>query len=704
MQAIHFDTDFLPARVARFAIERPNAVALVDSTGPLAWRELWAWSGRLAAALAAEGVRPGDHVVLALPRSAALVATILAVWRLRACYVPLDPALPAARLRWQAEDCGARVVVMEGGVGSAVADAAANVWSGVRVDAVANARSGVRVDAAPNAESGVAADAAANAGSGVLADAASNVKSGVVADAASNATTESSTLWLPHGVSTLDPYASRAAIDAADNIDGIPNAGPTPQSDDRIFAWPAYVIYTSGSTGRPKGVVLSHMALAAYLRGVSERLPEGVASAAYLSTPAADLGHTSLFGALWHGWTLHLIDARIAADPDAFAAYMHDHSVDLLKIVPSHLDALLQAQSPERVLPRRCLLMGGEPAPTRLAERIAALRPECRLINHYGPTETAVGVLTRAGAQSRAATLPLGKPLAHVDARIVDADGNAVPKGAAGELCIGGPSVAYGYLNRPSLTAERFVPDPDGHGARLYRTGDKSRRLPDGEFAFLGRLDDQVKIRGFRVELEEIAARLRAEHGVRDAVVIAHADGEGAALRLAAYLTAAEPLDVDAIRAHLAAELPDYMVPSSLQVLAALPLTPNGKIDRAALPAPRLDDVAHATRVEPRDDTERALAEIWKRVLKRDDIGVTDNYFEIGGDSILSLQIIAKARGAGLKLTPKQMFDYPTIEAAARVAVAVAVAASPARAGASAIQRATSVSAAMAAALTCTSS
>jgi len=642
MQAISFDTDFLPARVARFAIERPDAVALVDSTGPLIWRDLWQWSGRLAAALVAEGVRPGDRVVLALPRCTAFVAAILAVWRVRACYVPLDPALPEARLRWQAGDCGARVVM----TGAVLASGA--------LDAVVE---------------GVAADAAHATNAAIRTDGPS---------------------WLPEGATTLDPRAFRVPDDAAAKALDTTNAASSeifhhamsgPSSDDSVLIWPAYVIYTSGSTGRPKGVVLSHAALAAYLQGVSERLPEGIASAAYLSTTAADLGHTSLFGALWHGWTLHLIDADVAADPDAFAAYMHMHSIDLLKIVPSHLDALLQAQSAEWVLPRRCLVLGGEPAPTRLAARIATLRPECQLINHYGPTETTVGVLTRAGAQSRAGTLPLGKPLVHVKARIVDADGNAAPKGATGELCIGGASVAHGYLNRPSLTAERFVPDPDGNGARLYRTGDRSRRLPDGEYAFLGRLDDQVKIRGFRVEPEEVAARLRNEHGVRDAVVIAYADSDGAAPRLVAYLSAVEPLDVDAIRSRLAAELPDYMVPSSLEVLAALPLTPNGKIDRTALPAPLQENTAGAARVEPRNDAERTLIGIWKLVLKRDDIGVTDNYFEIGGDSILSLQIIARARGAGLKLTPKQMFDHPTIEAAARVAVPMKVASDHGSAG-----------------------
>jgi amino acid adenylation domain-containing protein len=592
MESNKLKTEALLIRVQEAVRTSPQASAVADVHEALDWAALWAWSGRLAAALREQGVGAGTRVALALPREVALVASILAVWRLRACYVPLDPALPAARLRWQAEDCGARVLLAH---------------------------------SAPE--------------------------------------------WLPAGVTTLAPQAWREGEQADDVIADAAD----------LVQWPAYVIYTSGSTGRPKGVEIGHAALGAYLASVSERVPEGVRSAAYISTPAADLGHTALFGALWNGWTLHLVDAQIAADPDAFAAFMQAREVDLLKIVPSHLGALMQAARPEAVLPRRCVVVGGEPAATRLAARIAALRPACVVMNHYGPTETTVGVLTRHGGESLGATLPLGTPLAHVRAAVLNKDGNPVPRGVAGELCIGGDSVASGYLNRAALTAERFVPDPRGGGGRLYRTGDKVKQLPGGEFAFLGRLDDQVKIRGYRVEPEEVAARLRLLDGVRDAVVVARRDNdeEESALRLIGYVTAQTPLDGEALRAQLAAELPDYMVPTAIGVLAALPLTANGKVDRAALPWP-LELAEHAggaaapAIVEARNDNERALLAVWREVLKSDAIGVTDNFFEVGGDSILSLQVIAKARRAGLRLTPRQMFDNPTVEGAARVAKSAA--------------------------------
>ncbi|HEY0185788.1 MAG TPA: amino acid adenylation domain-containing protein, partial [Rhodopila sp.] len=430
----------------------------------------------------------------------------------------------------------------------------------------------------------------------------------------------------------------------------------------------AYIIYTSGSTGRPKGVVVSHGALSSYVQAVLMRLPEGIGSAAYVSTPAADLGHTVLFGALWAGWTLHLISEDRAFDPDSFAAYMRAQQIDLLKIVPSHLSGLLQAADAADVLPEQCLILGGEATSAPLAARIAALKPGCRVVNHYGPTETTVGVLTREGTATAEPILPLGLPLAQARAYVLDADGNPVPPGGIGEICVGGASLAQGYLNRPGQTADRFAPDPFGApGERLYRTGDRGRRLADGEIVFLGRQDDQVKIRGYRVEPQEVTAQLRSLPGVAEAIVIARPDAQER-LRLLGYVTG-EALDPAKLREGLARVLPDYMLPSAIQVLEKLPLTRNGKIDRNALPEPGED--GQRVRVAPSTETEAQLLSIWQAVLGRDDIGVTDNFFEAGGDSILSLQVIAKARQAGLRLTPRQVFENPTIQATATLATPV---------------------------------
>ena len=429
----------------------------------------------------------------------------------------------------------------------------------------------------------------------------------------------------------------------------------------------AYIIYTSGSTGRPKGVVVSHGAVTSYLQSLLDRVPAGIASAAYVSTPSADLGHTVLLGALWSGWTLHLMGDELVFDPDGFAAYMREHNVDALKIVPSHLGALLQAATPQDVLPGRCLFVGGEATSAELAARIASLKPRCRVINHYGPTETTVGVITRAGTDTPGAALPLGRPLAHARIHLLDVDGNPAPFGVPGEICVGGASVARGYLNRPGLTADRFLPDTSSApGSRLYRTGDCGRQLASGEFEFLGRLDDQVKIRGHRVEPGEVAARLRALAGVRDAAVVARADQSGR-LRLLGYVTGTS-LDVATMRDALATDLPDHMMPA-IVILDALPLTSNGKLDRASLPEP--DDMAAGGHVAPRDRKEAILARAWQSTLKRERVSVTDNFFALGGDSILTLQVIAKARRGGLKLTPKQAFEHPTIEAAARVAILI---------------------------------
>ncbi len=443
----------------------------------------------------------------------------------------------------------------------------------------------------------------------------------------------------------------------------------------------AYLIFTSGSTGTPKGVVISHRALADYVEGLLDELAFAAdASMAMVSTVAADLGHTTLFGALCSGRTLHLLPAQCAFDPDRFAHDMRTRNVGVLKIVPSHLHALLDAQHPADVLPAHALVTGGESLPWSLVERIAALKPACRVINHYGPTEATVGALTcDTSAAARAAcrttgaqTVPLGLPLPNAYACVLDNHGASVPPGGIGELYLGGPGVARGYLRRAAATAERFVPHPFAPGERLYRTGDRVRLRVDRRLDFLGRLDDQVKIRGYRVEPGEVSAALRALDGVTQAETLA-VEHEGR-LRLASFvaLSANVRLDEPALRAALTARLPEYMVPAVLLLVAALPVTANGKVDRVALRALAAAPAAAATQGDaPQGAAEEALAAVWKEVLKAERVGRDDNFFELGGDSILVLQVIARSRKRGVRFTPKQLFDAPTLAQLARVATAV---------------------------------
>jgi amino acid adenylation domain-containing protein/non-ribosomal peptide synthase protein (TIGR01720 family) len=433
----------------------------------------------------------------------------------------------------------------------------------------------------------------------------------------------------------------------------------------------AYVIYTSGSTGQPKGVTVGHGALGNYVQAVLARLdlPEDAAGLAMVSTVAADLGHTALFGALCSGRTLHLIGAERAFDPDGFAEYMARWRVDVLKIVPSHLQVLLQAARAAEALPRHALILGGEAAHGPLLERIRSLRPDCRVVNHYGPTEATVGALVLADpAPGNAAALPLGRPLANLDALVLDAELNPLPWGAAGELYLGGAGLARGYLDRAGLTAERFLPHPRRPGERLYRTGDRARGLPDGSLEFLGRADGQVKIRGYRVEPGEVRAAILGQAEVAEAEVAAWPDPDGRA-RLCAYVVPrpGAALDGNALRGRLAGTLPDYMLPAAVMILDALPLTPNGKPDRKALPPPRID--AGDDYAAPQGATEESLARIWAEVLRVERVGRHDDFLGLGGDSILVLQIVARARKQGLKLTPKQMMEQPTI---ARVAALLA--------------------------------
>jgi amino acid adenylation domain-containing protein/non-ribosomal peptide synthase protein (TIGR01720 family) len=441
-----------------------------------------------------------------------------------------------------------------------------------------------------------------------------------------------------------------------------------------------YVVYTSGSTGKPKGVAVEHQQLLNYLHSILERLdlPEG-SSFATVSTFAADLGNTVIFPALCTGGRLHVISQERATNPEALADYCDRHPIDCLKIVPSHLNALLAASSPEKILPRQRLILGGEVLSWNLVEKLQQYKPSCQIFNHYGPTEATVGVLTYPikgePIGDKCETVPLGRPIANTQVYILDTHLRPVPIGVPGELYVGGDCLARGYLNQPELTTERFIRNPftDESGARLYKTGDLARYLSDGNTEFLGRIDYQVKIHGFRIELGEISSVLGQHPAIREAVVIAREDEPGNK-RLVAYVVsnreqAPEIALFADLRNFLKERLPEYMIPSAFVRLLALPLTPNGKVDRQALPVadivrPELEGIF----VAPRTPIEATIAGIWTSVLGLEQVGIHDNFFELGGDSILSIQIVARANQAGLQLVPKQLFEYPTIAELAAVA------------------------------------
>jgi amino acid adenylation domain-containing protein/non-ribosomal peptide synthase protein (TIGR01720 family) len=437
-----------------------------------------------------------------------------------------------------------------------------------------------------------------------------------------------------------------------------------------------YVIFTSGSTGRPKGVAVEHRQLVNYINAIWEALalPAG-SSFATVSTIAADLGNTAVFPALCKGGTLHLIAEERTTDPDALAEYCNRHPIDCLKIVPTHLSALLSAAPAAGLLPRRRLVLGGEACPWSLVEKITSLAPTCVVLNHYGPTEATVGAVTNRlddeNSERISDTVPLGRPLANVQGYILDQQLRPAGVGVPGELHLGGAGLARGYINRADATAEKFIPSPFSNaGERLYQTGDLARYLADGRIEFLGRIDNQIKVHGYRIEPREIEIALLDHEKVAECVVVAREDQPGDK-RLVAYVVTRNRTKTSAseLRAFLNGRLPEYMMPSAFVVLDRLPLTPNGKVDRRALPAP---DHSRAggdnVFVAPRNQVEETLAKIWSSVLAVDRVGVHDNFFDLGGDSILSIQIIARANQAGLGLTPRQLFQHQTVSELAAVA------------------------------------
>ncbi|AWV08513.1 non-ribosomal peptide synthetase [Marilutibacter maris] len=464
------------------------------------------------------------------------------------------------------------------------------------------------------------------------------------------------------GLGTICPLLAIESDEPANEDDPrVPDLGPQHL---------AYVIYTSGSTGRPKGVMVEHRHVVRLFCACARHFDFATRDVWTLfHSFAFDFSVWEIWGALLHGGRLVIVPAPVAQSPREFLRLLAEEGVTVLNQTPSAFRALTAAQDEDHEHRLRMVIFGGE------ALELHALLPwierndprRTRLVNMYGITETTVHVTYREIGEEdvrRGGGSPIGLPLADLSLRLLDACGEPVPVGVTGELHVGGDGVARGYLNRPELTAERFLALPDG--SRLYRTGDLGRRLQDGSIEYLGRNDQQVKIRGFRIELGEIEAALAAAPGVDEAVVVVREDRGDR--RLVAYLVAKPgvALEVARLRERIAGTLAAYMVPAAFVVLDALPLTVNGKLDRAALPAP--DGTATAAReFEPaRTDSERVLAAIWQETLAVERIGRHDNFFEVGGHSLLAVKVLAEIKQRfGAELSIRDVFEKTTVAALA---------------------------------------
>jgi amino acid adenylation domain-containing protein/non-ribosomal peptide synthase protein (TIGR01720 family) len=462
----------------------------------------------------------------------------------------------------------------------------------------------------------------------------------------------------PHDLANvrLDPAWSTLAAEPSE-------APEVPLRD----AGAAYVIYTSGSTGAPKGVVVPH-------DGLTNLLSWAIAyydlrpgdRAAQLASFSYDASVLEVGPALFAGATLVIGDDEVRCTPQALVAWLAEQRIQHAFLATALAEAVLSERWPDD-FPLRTLLTGGDALHTASGKR-----PPFRFSNAYGPTECTVMVSAADVVAGAADAPPIGRPIANTELYLLDRDLEPVPIGAAGELCVGGDSLAFGYLHRPDLTAERFVPNPFSRegGARMYRTGDLARYREDGSVEFLGRLDHQVKIRGHRIELGEIEATLLLDAGVKEAVVVAREDRS--VKRLVAYVAraSADKAEPAALQAFLRTRLPEHMVPSAIVALDELPKSSSGKIARDKLPAPVFDAAREIA--APRNSIEERLVAIWRDVLKVPNVGVHDSFLSLGGDSILSIRILSLAEQAGITLTHKQFFQHPTIAEQATIAQSVA--------------------------------
>ncbi|MEU8584195.1 amino acid adenylation domain-containing protein [Streptomyces abikoensis] len=460
----------------------------------------------------------------------------------------------------------------------------------------------------------------------------------------------------------LDEPAEQAALDACP-------AGPLdPPPGGYDIDHLAYVIYTSGSTGRPKGVLITHRGLANYLGWTADAYATaGTGGAPLFSSVAFDLGMPDLYTPLMTGQAVHLLDQDFEID-DLGKLLAEGAPYAFVKLTPGHLDLLSQQLTGAEIAGLAGLVIAaGDSFTNRLAERWLkhATPAGARLAAEYGPTEITVGNSAYfLDGPPDTELVSIGRAIPHTTMRVLDEQLRPVPIGAVGEVCVGGVGLARGYAGRAALTAERFLPDPYGPpGSRLYRTGDLARVLPDGNLDFVSRADHQVKLRGYRIEPGEIETALTGDPAVAEAVALVREDTPGDK-RLVAYLVPAPGAALPApaaLRERLGERLPEYMVPSAFVTLDALPLTANGKLDRKALPAPEREATAVGEHVAPRDDAERAMAAVWSEVLGLERVGVHDNFFDLGGDSLRAVALAGALREAGRPVAVRDIFEHRTV-------------------------------------------
>ncbi|CAL9338358.1 Dimodular nonribosomal peptide synthase [Streptomyces sp. enrichment culture] len=586
-----FEPETIAGLFAAQVARTPDRPAIVAEDAHLTYAELDERSTALAALLTTRGVRRGDVVAVAVPRSAALTVALLATIKAGAAYLPVETDYPADRIAYLLADAAPAVVVT-----------------------TRDAR-------------------------------------GRLPDGAEEA--------VEHLVVLDDPGTEEASNALPADAGALP--GPLPDS-------PAYLIYTSGSTGRPKGVVVPHRGIVNRLLWMQDAYRLGPDDRVLQKTPSGfDVSVWEFF------WPLVAGAVQVAArpgghrDPGYLARLIRETGVTTAHFVPSMLEVFLAEPEAARCTGLRRVLVSGEALPAGLRDRFRALLG-AELHNLYGPTEASVDVTAwDCATESGGVVVPIGRPIWNTRTYVLDAQLAVAPVGSGGELYLGGVQLAHGYLGRPDLTAQRFVADPYGPpGSRLYRTGDLARITRDGVIEFLGRTDDQVKIRGQRIEPGEIEHAIARHPAVGTAIVTAHKAPSGD-LQLAAYVTRADPatpVDLAALRDHLATVLPDHMVPVHYTAIDTVPVTPNGKVDKKALPAPR--QLERRPSRAPRDGTETALCEIFAELLGHDTVGIDDNFFELGGHSLLATRLISRVRARlGVEMSVVSIFEAPTAAALA---------------------------------------